>query len=226
VWFFTRGGYSGLPGSTAYEGANFPGDESTDWDHAAGLASFSADMLGRAVDRAYGFGTDIGGYADYTTPATTKKPFLRWAEWAALTLVFRLQGAGLHGTHTPWSFDARTVSTYRRLSQLHQAAAPLILRLWRVATRTGMPVTRPLWLQYPSSARPGARTRKGCSERTSWWRPLSVAAPARAASCSHRVLARARSRRDLPRPTPDPRSAPLTRLPYFFRCGTRSFSAR
>jgi sulfoquinovosidase len=184
-------------------------------------------MLGRAVDGAYGFGTDIGGYADYTTPPTTKELLLRWAEWAALTPVFRLHGSGLHGTHTPWSFDAQTVSACRRLSQLHQAAAPLILRLWREATRTGMPVTRPLWLQYPelSAARRedqewllGADVlvvpvvTRGADSRSVLFPPGCWRSPDRGAS--YRGPRRTRV------------SAPLTRLPYFFRCGTRPFSAR
>ena len=31
IWFFNRAGYSGTPGSAAYEGANIPGDEATHW---------------------------------------------------------------------------------------------------------------------------------------------------------------------------------------------------
>ena len=84
---------------------NFPGDETTDWTRSSGLASSTPDMLNRAIGGAYGFSTDIGGYFDLTTPPTTKELFIRWAEWAALTPVFRLHGAGPTGTHTPWSFD-------------------------------------------------------------------------------------------------------------------------
>src|SRR5262249_13650095 len=130
LWFFNRAGYSGTPGSAAYEGGNFPGDESTDWGQAAGLASLAPDMLNRAVGGAFGFATDIGGYYDYTTPPTTKQLFLRWAEWAALSPIFRLHGSGRSGTHAPWTYDAQTVRTYRALSLLHERAAPLILRLW------------------------------------------------------------------------------------------------
>ncbi len=100
LWFFNRAGFTG---SARYEAANFPGDESTDWSQAAGLASSTEDMLSRAIGGAFGFGTDIGGYYDYTTPPTTKELFLRWAEWAALSPVFRLHGSGRTGTHTPWS---------------------------------------------------------------------------------------------------------------------------
>ncbi|MDX6643138.1 MAG: sulfoquinovosidase [Solirubrobacteraceae bacterium] len=149
-WFFTRTGYSGRPGAPAYESANFPGDETTDWSRSSGLASQVTDMLNRAVGGAVGYGTDIGGYIDYHTPATTKELFLRWAEMAALSPVFRLHGSANAGTHPPWMYDAETVSAYRALSQLHDHAAPLILRLWREAAATGMPITRPLWLAYPN----------------------------------------------------------------------------
>ena len=149
-WYFTRAGYSGLPGTAKYEYANFPGDETTGWDRASGLASLTTDMLSRAVGGAYGFATDIGGYFDYTTPPTTKELFLRWAEWAALSPVFRLHGSGLSGTHTPWSYDAQTVRLYRQLSDLHLRARPLLTRLWKEAERTGAPPTRPLWFADPA----------------------------------------------------------------------------
>ena len=74
---------------------------------------------------------------------------MRWAEWAALSPFFRLHGSVLGGVHTPWSYDDETVAIYKRLSRLHLAARPLIRRLWKRAERTGIPITRPLWLAYP-----------------------------------------------------------------------------
>ncbi len=224
LWFFTRAGYTGLPGSTAYEGGNFPGDETTSWDHQSGLASLTSDMLSRAVDGAYGYATDIGGYYDLTTPPTAKQLFLRWAEWAALSPIFRLHGSGREGTHTPWSYDAETVRVYNQLSRLHLAAVPLILRLWRQAAQTGMPVTRPLWLQYP-----GDRTARRQDQE--WLLgPDALVAP---------VVAEGASSRAVYFPSGCWRSpqtghsyhgsrtvtvrAPLDQLPYFFRCGRRPF---
>jgi alpha-glucosidase (family GH31 glycosyl hydrolase) len=148
-WFFTRAGYSGLPGSAAYENANFPGDETTGWDRASGLASLTTDMLNRAVGGAYGYATDIGGYFDYSTPPTTKELLLRWAAWAALSPIYRLHGSGRTGTHMPWLYDAQTVRVYRKYSRLHLRARPLITKLWKQAATTGAPPTRPLWWQYP-----------------------------------------------------------------------------
>jgi len=128
-------------------------------------------MLGRAVDGAYGYGTDIGGYFDLTTPVTTKELFLRWPKWAALSPIFRLHGSGLHGTHTPWSYDAQTVRVYESLSRLHLRAVP--------ADHEPMARGRPYW-DADSPARcgsptrgslwPGARIRSGCWVRTCSWR--------------------------------------------------------
>lgn len=223
-FFFTRAGYSGLPGSAAYEGANFPGDETTDYSHASGLRSLTTDMLSRAVGGAYGYGTDIGGYFDYSSPPTTKQLFLRWAEWAALSPVFRLHGSGRSGTHTPWSYDRQTLRTYIALSRLHLRAVPLILKLWRRAERTGMPITRPLWLQYPGDARARAQDQEWLLGPDVLVAPVVSPGAHRRAVYFPRGCWRApgggrRYRGPLERTV----RAPLTVLPYFFRCGTRPF---
>ncbi len=224
LFFYYAGGYSGAPGSAAYEGANLPGDEATNWGQAAGLASLAPDMLNRAIGGAFGFTTDIGGYYDVTTPPTTKELLLRWAEWAALSPIFRLHGSGRAGTHTPWSYDAQTVSTYTALSLLHQRAAPLILKLWREADRTGIPPTRPLWLEFPGD-------RHAAAQQQEWMLgdDVLVAPVVTQGATSRGVYFPAGCWRDpqthlLQRgPGSATVSAPLTRLPYFFRCGTTPF---
>jgi alpha-glucosidase (family GH31 glycosyl hydrolase) len=223
-YFFTRAGYSGAPGSVAYENATWPGDEPTDWSRSAGLAAQAPDMLNRGIAGAYGFGTDIGGFFDIGRTPTTKELFLRWAEWAALTPIFRLHGSVQAGTHAPWTYDRETVRIYRRLSRLHIAASPLIAKLWRRAARTGMPIARPLWLAAPGDPRAarqdqewllgpnvlvapvveaGARTRRVYLPRGCWRSP---ATGRRLSGPGYRQVA-----------------APLEELPYFLRCGTRPF---
>ncbi|MBV9915359.1 MAG: hypothetical protein JO153_02565 [Solirubrobacterales bacterium] len=158
IFFFTRAGYSGTPGSTAYENANFPGDETTDWTRAAGIASLAPDMLNRSVGGAYGFSTDIGGYYDIGPyPPTSKELFLRWVAWSALSPFYRLHGSVLAGVHAPWSFDASTVRIYKSLARLHARLVPLLVRLWEQADRTGVPVIRPLWLAAPGDPRAAAQ---------------------------------------------------------------------
>ena len=214
---FTRAGYTG---SARYENANFPGDETTDWSHSSGLRSLTSDMLNRAVDGAYGYGTDIGGYFDITTPPTTRPLFLRWAEWAALSPVFRLHGSGLAGTHTPWSFGAATARTYDRISRLHLRAAPLIERLWHEADATGMPITRPLWLQFP-----GLRGARRQDQEWMLGPDVLVAPVVTEGAVSRRVLFppgcwRGASGAIHRGPRSARVRAPLTALPYFTRCDT------
>ncbi len=227
LWFYYGGGYSGTPGSAAYEGGNIAGDEATNWGQASGLASLAPDMLSRAIGGAYGFTTDIGGYYDVTTPPTTKELFLRWAEWTALSPIFRLHGSGRAGTHTPWSYDLQTVKVYRALSLLHEQAAPLIMRLWRQADRTGIPPVRPLWFEFPGDPRAAAQ-----QQEWTLGDDVLVAPVVTEGASSRGVYFPAGCWRD-PQTQLTERgpvrvtvSAPLTRLPYFFRCGTEPFRAR
>ena len=222
LFFYTRSGYTGTPGDAASENANFPGDETTDWSRASGLASQTPDMLNRAIGGAYGFSTDIGGYFDVGPyAATTKELFLRWAEWAALSPLFRLHGSVLAGTHTPWSYDAQTVRVYKALTALHMRARALILARWRAADRTGVPVTWPLWLAYPHDPRAATQDQEWLLG------PDVLVAPVVTQGASTRAVyfpagcwARPGGRRYIG-PVMRAVTAPLTELPYFLRCGTR-----
>jgi alpha-glucosidase (family GH31 glycosyl hydrolase) len=225
VFTFVRAGYTGTPGSAAFEQSNFPGDETTDWSRASGLASLTTDMLNRAVGGAYGFNTDIGGFFDVGPyRATTKELFLRWAEWAALSPFFRLHGSVAAGTHTPWSYDAQTVRIYAALARLHLRAKPLILRLWRAALRTGIPPTRPLWLAYP-----GDRQAEGQDQEWMLGPDVLVAPVVSEGATSRSVYFprgcwRAGDRKAEVHHGPGTAAvaAPLARLPWFVRCGART----
>ena len=180
-------------------------------------------MLNRAIGGAYGFGTDIGGYFDLTTPPTTKELFIRWAEWAALSPVFRLHGAGPTGTHAPWTFDSQTVRIYRRLSNLHLRAVPLIMRLWRraEATRRSPDPSRSGSPTPPGTAgeagRPGVAARARPAGRTGGHRGSRP----RAASTSRPGCWQAAADgRRFAGPASATVAAQLGELPYFLRCGT------
>jgi len=225
-WFFTRAGYSGTPGSAAFEGGNFPGDETTDWSHASGLASLTSDMLNRAVGGAYGFATDIGGYYDYTTPPTTKELFLRWAEWAALSPIFRLHGSGRTGTHTPWSYDAQTVQVYKDLSLLHERASGLIMSLWQQSETNGIPPTRPLWLQYPDDAQAATQDQEWMLGDNVLVAPVvTQGATSRAVYLPAGCWREPDSGQTIQGPQTTQVPAPLAVLPYFLRCNTNPLAA-
>lgn len=220
LFFYTRAGYSGDPGSAAYEGGNFAGDETTDWTRSSGIRSVIPDMLNRSIGGAWGYSTDIGGYFDLFTPRpTTKELLLRWAELAVFTPFFRLHGSLLAGTHTPWRYGAQTVRIYDRLARLHERQLPLILRLWRQADRTGIPPTRPLWLAYPHDRRASRQDQEWLLGQDLLVAPVvdpgasgrSVYFPAGCWRSPH-------SRRVVHGPRAAWVKAPLAVLPYFTRC--------
>lgn len=221
IFFFTRAGFSGRPGSAAYEGANFPGDETTDWSASAGLASIIPDMLSRAVGGAYGFNTDIGGYADYLTGQTSRELFIRWTQAAALMPIFRVHNSASSGVRLPWDYDQEALRIWTRYAELHQRAAPLILRLWQEAQASGIPPTRPLWLAWPDDPRARA-------EKQQWLLgdELLVAPVIEPGATTRRVYfpegcwqhGETAARYQGPAEIVVP--APLDSLPWFRRCGS------
>ncbi|MGH3562319.1 MAG: TIM-barrel domain-containing protein, partial [Mycobacterium sp.] len=218
IWFYNRAGYTG---STRYEGGNFPGDETTDFSPSSGLQSLTSDMLNRGLAGAYGYGTDIGGYEDLLTGTTTKELFIRWSEWAALSPIMRVHNNQFAGTHMPWDYDQQTLDTYRQLTLLRQRVAPLIAATWSNATKTGTPLSRPVWLAAPTDARAWAADQE-------WMLgPDLLIAPVVTQGTTQRsvyIPPGCWNRQDSPGtytgPSETTIDAPLTDLPYFARCST------
>ena len=222
IVFYTRSGYTGEPGTAAYESFNFPGDETTNWSQSSGLASLTRDMLNRAIGGAYGYSTDIGGYYFDETGATTRELFVRWAEWAALSPIFRLHG-GLLVEHTPWGLHATSI--YKLLSRLHVSAESLIRTLWQQADETGMPITRPLYLEYPEDPQ--------AAEQDQEWLlgPDVLVAPvvqrkahARSVYFPSGCWRSPETGEEVTGPRSHTITASLTQLPFFFACGTEPFT--
>jgi sulfoquinovosidase len=155
IYFYVRAGYGGAPGSAAFENATFPGDESVDFKPLTGLPSIVPDMLNRGLFGAYGFSTDIGGYADFEVTAesrgTDAELFTRWTEAAVFTTHFRIHNSALSGVRMPWSFDEATLARFAELARLHERARPLMRRLWAEAQSSGVPPIRPLFREDPSA---------------------------------------------------------------------------
>ncbi|MDP9116403.1 MAG: hypothetical protein M3O28_03905, partial [Actinomycetota bacterium] len=126
IFYFNRAGFTGTPGSAAYESANFPGDETTDCTPGSGLPSVVPDMLNRAVGGAPGYSTEIGGYLDELTGTPSAELFTRWAEASALMPYFRVHNSSTTGVRMPWSYDPATLATYKQMADLHAAAVPYL----------------------------------------------------------------------------------------------------
>ena len=224
IFFWTRAGYSGRQGSSGFESSNFPGDETSDWSRASGIASLTTDMLSRGATGSYGYNTDIGGYFDFHVGAASAELYTRWSFWAALSPVFRVHNSSSNGVRMPWFYGEETLEHWRRAAELHLKAAPLMMRLWQEAQTTGVPPVRGLWVEYPKDER--AR-----QDDQQWLLgPNVLVAPVVEQGASTRNVylpqgcwkhvdtgAQFEGPRDVTVP------APIDSLPYFFKCGTNPF---
>lgn len=203
---------------------HFAGDGNTDFSRSSGLAAQAPDMLNRAIGGAYGFTTDIGGYFDFVSPATTKELFIRWAQWAVLSPVFRVHGSTNAGTHMPWIYDEETIRIWRELSALRLRAQPYLQRLWREAQDSGMPITRPLWLAYPRDAQAAAQDQQWLLGEDVLVAPVVTAgAVSREVYFPEGCWEHGDTGARYSGPGAIEVAAPLDELPYFFRCGSRPF---
>jgi alpha-D-xyloside xylohydrolase len=224
IFFWTRAGYSARGGSSAFESSNFPGDETSDWSRASGLASLTTDMLSRSATGSYGFNTDIGGYFDYHTGPSNAELFTRWSLWAALSPVFRVHNSSSNGVRMPWSYGEKTLEHWRKAANLHLAASPLIMRLWEEAQTTGIPPTRGMWFHFPDDKR-------AKSEDQQWMLgPDVIVAPVVLPGALSRKVYLPKgcwkhvdSNKQFEGPKEVTVDAPIDSLPYFFRCGTQPF---
>ena len=152
IFFFTRANYSGRPGSPAYENAQFLGDNTQSWDADTGLKSVLPDILNRGLGGAYNATTDIGGYWDLYGVAD-KELFIRWTQLATFISVFRLHNSPFTTLKTPWSYDDETLQIFKSVLALRKNALPYMNTLWEIAAATGLPLWRPMWLEFPNDVR-------------------------------------------------------------------------
>lgn len=227
IWMYTRAGFSGRKGSAPHESANFPGDETADWQRSIGLPSLATDMLSRSVGGSYGFTTDIGGYFDsYANDVLDDELYTRWSQWSSLTPFYRVHNSCCtNGTIMPWDLSEKTLRLWKRYARLHVRARPYMRKLWRRAQRTGVPITRPMWMSAPGDPVAEAQEQqwmlgskvlvapvveKGATSRevyfpTGCWRRPGTGERYRGTQVAEV-------------------DAPLRELPYFVRCGTRPFA--
>ena len=153
IFYFTRSNYSGRPGSPAYEHAQFLGDNTQSWDALSGIKAVIPDILNRSLGGAYNVTTDIAGYWDLGKGVADKELFVRWAQLATFVPLFRLHNSPMTDLKTPWSFDDEALNMFKSVLALRKKALPYMNELWATAAETGMPLWRPMWLEFPEDPR-------------------------------------------------------------------------
>jgi alpha-D-xyloside xylohydrolase len=87
---------------------------------------------------------DIGGFEGTPDPAV----FKRWLAFGLLSSHSRLHGSGSY--RVPWAFDEEAVDVTRAFTRLKMSLMPYLGRLAEEASGEGVPMMRPMVLEFPS----------------------------------------------------------------------------
>ncbi len=150
---------SGFAGSQRYP-LNWSGDTQSSW---GGMAGALRCGLSQAMSGIAFWTADIGGFyaqegaeipagtagAGAVTVHRMPDPtlYIRWAQWGLLCSHSRFHGIG---PREPWHYGAEAVRIVREFSRLRYRLLPYLWALAHEATESGVPVMRPLALEFPT----------------------------------------------------------------------------
>ena len=133
----TRACYSG---SQRY-GTFWTGDNHSIWAH---LQMANPQLCNAGMSGLPFIGTDIGGFGSNTT----KELLCRWVQVGCFSPLCRNHSAKYTRRQEPWLFDKETLDIYRQYINLRYHLLPYYYDLFWEHTQDGMPVMRPLVLNY------------------------------------------------------------------------------
>ncbi len=114
-------------------------------DPHASLADMRLTLWGGLNAAASGlahWASDIGGYKGTPDVVT----FIRWAQFGLLSPLARFHG---ETPRWPWRFGEAAVKVVRDTARLRYRLIPYLRALAVEAHETGVPVMRPMWMQFP-----------------------------------------------------------------------------
>jgi alpha-glucosidase len=128
--------------------ATWTGDNSSSWSH---LRS-STPLLENLGLSGFAFsGADAGGYAGTPTPELLTK----WLEVAAFQPIDRDHAEKGKGDQEPWVGGPEQEAIRRHFIETRYQLMPYLYTLAEEASRTGLPLVRPLFLEFPNAAPDG-----------------------------------------------------------------------
>ena len=132
---------SGTAGSQRYP-VHWGGDSQCTFEALAGTlrGALSVGMSGIPF-----FSHDIGGFIG--TP--NDELYVRWAQLGLFSSHSRCHGCGNDNHREPWMFSEEACSIFRYYDKLRYSLMPYIYVEAEKCTRTGLPMMRALYLEYP-----------------------------------------------------------------------------
>ena len=138
----TRAAYAG----TQRYAASWTGDNSSTWNH---LRISLPQMINLGLS-GYGFiGADIGGFNGSPTPEL----LTRWMELGVFNPIFRNHAAKGTRFREPWVDGPAHEAIRKRYIETRYRLLPYIYTGMEEASRTGIPLMRPMFLEFPGDSK-------------------------------------------------------------------------
>ena len=147
--FFMRAGFTG---ASRFCPLLWAGDQSVDFSRHDGIgtvirAALSSGLLGNAYHH-----SDLGGYTSLFGNVRTPELMMRWSELCAFSPVMRSHEGNRPDENLQLDGDPEVLAHFVRMSRIHAALAPYVAVLCDEASETGLPLQRPLFLDYEEDA--------------------------------------------------------------------------
>ncbi|QOY34105.1 glycoside hydrolase family 31 protein [Anaerobacillus isosaccharinicus] len=139
AFLLTRAGYAGVQRYASV----WTGDNRSFWEHLqlALPMCMNLGMSGVAF-----CGPDVGGFAH----DTSGELLVRWTQFGTFTPYFRNHSAINTVRQEPWSFGDEVEKLTKKYIEQRYVWLPHLYTLFREANQTGVPVMRPLVLEFPT----------------------------------------------------------------------------
>ncbi|WP_435418754.1 alpha-glucosidase [Parerythrobacter aurantius] len=145
--FFMRAGFSGVQ---AHCPLLWAGDQCVDFTRHDGIGTVvTAALSAGLVGNAYSHG-DCGGYTSLHGHVRTEELLMRWCELAAFAPVMRSHEGNRPDDNLQYDSTPELLACFARWSRVHAHLAPYVHALSAEAAQTGLPLQRPLFLEYPA----------------------------------------------------------------------------
>ncbi|HST12280.1 MAG TPA: TIM-barrel domain-containing protein [Terriglobales bacterium] len=137
----TRAAYAG----TERYAATWTGDNTASWNH---MRLSLSQLMGLGTSGYAFVGDDIGGFNGSPTPDL----LTRWMELGAFNPIYRNHAAKGTRNREPWVDGPEHEAIRRRYIETRYRILPYIYTGMEEASRTGVPLMRPMYMEFPSES--------------------------------------------------------------------------
>ncbi|MDQ0352176.1 alpha-glucosidase [Alkalibacillus filiformis] len=138
-FLLTRAGFSGIQRYAAV----WTGDNRSFWEH---LEMAIPMCMNLGVSGVPFSGADVGGFAH----DASGELLVRWTQLGVFTPYFRNHSAIHTARQEPWMFGKKYEESIKSFIQLRYKWLPYLYQQFKQASETGVPVMRPLFMEYPN----------------------------------------------------------------------------